>query len=362
MEILTLLQYGGLYCNGGKAEKPFKDMPYCVDGTGTVKAVNKAGRIVSFCQTVLPGNEAMIIPTDVTDVATLAVPGPSYWCGTAAHYYINAPGVPASRGCVWGKITEPIGNWSPYVAGANTVENGDTYVKIAWNPEFLNAPLAKTTPTYGLRIECPDGGCNGLPCSIDPSKDGVGGVNSPVSTTGVGGADFCVVTVPKGKTASIVVFNTDSVERGSAGASEKTKEGSKPTKKEESAPSPSTVVKPSPKSTSTTAPEPEATTSSARSSTVSQETTASPSATSKAFVGGLFQEQGASVQPGNSTTASNSHGSKPSTGSTQAGSEAHDRDSTTIAQPTPSNEGSAPEGGSAIAGLVVALVAAAALL
>jgi len=46
--------------------------------------VNKAGRIVSFCQTVLPGNEAMVIPTDVEDTATLAVPGPDYWANTSA--------------------------------------------------------------------------------------------------------------------------------------------------------------------------------------------------------------------------------------------------------------------------------------
>ena len=45
---------------------------------------NKAGSVVSFCQTVLPGNEAMLIPTSVEDFATLAVPDPSYWCGTAA--------------------------------------------------------------------------------------------------------------------------------------------------------------------------------------------------------------------------------------------------------------------------------------
>jgi hypothetical protein len=49
-----------------------------------VKAVNKAGSVVSFCQTVLPGNEAMIIPTDVTGSVTLAVPGADYWAGTAA--------------------------------------------------------------------------------------------------------------------------------------------------------------------------------------------------------------------------------------------------------------------------------------
>ena len=39
---------------------------------------------VAFCQTVLPGNEAMLIPTLVQGTTTLAVPGTSYWCGTAA--------------------------------------------------------------------------------------------------------------------------------------------------------------------------------------------------------------------------------------------------------------------------------------
>lgn len=39
---------------------------------------------MSWCQTVLPGNEAMLIPTLVDSIATLAVPDPSYWCGTAS--------------------------------------------------------------------------------------------------------------------------------------------------------------------------------------------------------------------------------------------------------------------------------------
>lgn len=55
-----------------------------MDGAGTVDAVNKAGGVVSFCQTVLPGYEDMIIPTDVYDSAALAVPEPSYWDSTAS--------------------------------------------------------------------------------------------------------------------------------------------------------------------------------------------------------------------------------------------------------------------------------------
>ena len=47
-------------------------------------ARNKCNGQVSFCQTVLPGNEAMLIPTLVEELATLAVPDLSYWCETAA--------------------------------------------------------------------------------------------------------------------------------------------------------------------------------------------------------------------------------------------------------------------------------------
>lgn len=49
---------------------------------------NDAGGVVSFCQTVLPGNEAMLIPTRVEDRADLAVPGPAYWASTAAQYVL----------------------------------------------------------------------------------------------------------------------------------------------------------------------------------------------------------------------------------------------------------------------------------
>ena len=41
---------------------------------------------MSWCQTVLPGNEAMIIPNEIEDDAVLAVPGKTYWQKTAAQY------------------------------------------------------------------------------------------------------------------------------------------------------------------------------------------------------------------------------------------------------------------------------------
>lgn len=76
---------GGLYCDhNGEISKPFPEKPYCYDGTGTVGVQNNAGKVHAVCQTTLPGNEAMLIPTEVESFATLAVPGTDYWCSTAA--------------------------------------------------------------------------------------------------------------------------------------------------------------------------------------------------------------------------------------------------------------------------------------
>lgn len=335
--MLTVPQNGGLYCNNGVAEKPFPDQPYCVDGTGTVQVVNKAGKIVSFCQTVLPGDEAMVIPTDITGTKTIAVPGITYWDKTAAHYYINPPGVDSGKGCVWGTEKEPIGNWSPYVAGANTVANGDTYVKIAWNPMFIGCSLKEKRPTFGLKIECPDGGCNGLPCSIDPGASDVGVVKSPVSATGVGGANFCVVTVPSGKKANIVVFNID---------------GSEP---------PAVSSAPPPKPTTTKAAAPPTTSTAAPSTTLATSTSmAKPVSTVKpgVFPGGIFHEN----EHSNSTTTEHDDHSSSQDESTSSPTRSSSSDTSAPQSTASKNEGvSADQPGGAIAGLIVALVAAAAL-
>ncbi|KAK3391006.1 hypothetical protein B0H63DRAFT_129789 [Podospora didyma] len=351
---------GGLYCKGGKAEKPFPNSPYCVDGTGSVKAVNKCGKVVSFCQTVLPGNEAMLIPTDVDSSATLAVPSISYWDSTAAHYYINPPGVSSSEGCIWGGPSKPIGNWSPYVAGANTDGKGQTFLKIAWNPIFTDCPLREKTPTFGVKIECPDGGCNGLPCSINPATDGgVNGLSSPVGTVGVGGATFCVVTVPKGKTANIVVFNIDGSEGPVVAAQAKQEP-----KEKSSAPAPppttsSTSTKP------TSAPKVETTSSSSPSSSsssvalVPSSSSEEPSSSSSASAsvtalryGGIFHE--------NSTFTGTIELSAGTTAAPKLTSPA--ADSVAPVSTTSKNEGgAADQSGTAIAGLIVALMAAAAM-
>ncbi|PKY08959.1 hypothetical protein P168DRAFT_27406 [Aspergillus campestris IBT 28561] len=202
---------GGLYCDDdGKIKKPFPDKPYCQDGTGAVAARSKCKKGgVSFCQTVLPGNEAMLIPTMVEDVTDLAVPDPEYWCETSAHFYINPPGYDPETACVWGTSSNPYGNWSPYVAGANTDKKGQTFVKLAWNPVYLEpaTPFRDVVPDFGVEIECDGGECQGLPCKIDPDVNAVNEVCGKSEKEGAGGGAFCVVTVPKGAKAHIVVFD-----------------------------------------------------------------------------------------------------------------------------------------------------------
>lgn len=212
-------QNGGLKCGkDGKASKPFDDKPLCVDGAGTVKVDNKADKNVAFCQTVLPGNEAMLIPTNVDagDKETIAVPDSKYWAETAAHYYINPPGVSTEDGCAWGSKDKPQGNWAPYVAGANQDDNGDTFVKIGWNPVYLEKDnnLDSNKPKFGVRIKCDDGKCNGDPCEIDPRKQdvnevkgGSGDSGKSDGSKGAGDGKFCVVTAPKGSKAVIEVFD-----------------------------------------------------------------------------------------------------------------------------------------------------------
>ncbi|RAL64315.1 hypothetical protein DID88_002206 [Monilinia fructigena] len=269
---------GGLYCDSnGKISKPFSNQPYCVSGTGTVGVVNSCGGSVSFCQTVLPGNEAMLIPTAVDKSSQLAVPGTSYWCETAAHYYINAPGVSTSDACIWGDGSKPIGNWAPYVAGANTVANGDTYLKIGWNPIWTGSSLSKTRPTFGIKIECSGPGCNGLPCSIDPSVTGIGGVTSSDQASGAGGANFCVVTVPSGLTADVVVFELGSSGSSASSSSKAASSSASPT------PTPTPTPIPTPTPTPTPISTPASTTAHSSSSSTSTTSSDPPPSTSSSI-------------------------------------------------------------------------------
>lgn len=315
--------YGGLFCEAsGVPSKPFPSKPYCVDGTGAVSVVNKVHKVVSFCQTTYPGDESMVIRNDITDTSVLAVPDADYWESTAAHYYVNPPGVDGSSGCKWGTPAKDTGNWSPYVAGMNTVANGMTYVKVGVNPIWQGSALAANKPKYGLEIKCAGNGCNGLPCKV--SADGV---DSPVKATGAGDANYCVVTVPKGEQANIVVWST-----------------------EPEAPAPP----PPPPSTSSPPPAPSPTpTTTSSSSTVSSSSskevsTLSSSRSTTSIAPGIFHENGTYTS---TTKLGGSSGTLTPPSVTQATAKPGDSN-------TPKNDaGNTDQGSAAVAGLVVALVA-----
>lgn len=204
-------QYGGVYCNSdGELEKKVTANDYCYEGKGTASVDNQVAKNVAFCQTVLPGNEAMLIPTnvDASGTETLAVPGTDYWASTAAHYYINPPGVSASEGCVWGSTSNPYGNWSPYVAGFNMDDDGNTYAKIGWNPIYVDSgsPFANTKPSFGIRLSCNDSDkCNGDTCEINPTKYGQNEVSNDQQAKSEGAA-WCMLTAEDSSAVTIEVF------------------------------------------------------------------------------------------------------------------------------------------------------------
>lgn len=366
--------YGGLFCDkSGSITKPFPSKDYCVDGVGTVSAVNKCGKVVAVCQTVLPGNEAMLIPTSVESNAVIAVPGTSYWDATAAHFYVNPPGYTTDEACLWGTSAAGIGNWSPYVIGANQDATGDTFVKLGWNPVYTDA-FSGVKPSFGMKIEC-DGNCVGLPCSIDPSTDGFGGVTSAESATGAGGADFCVVTVTSGS-ASIVFFNTDgSSDDSSPSSSSSSSTTAEPTPEPttESTTASALVVlglHAAPSTTSTTStPTTTSSSTSISSTSVAVITPSSPPTTlvvpssshyqssivkSVTAQGGIFQEH-----DGNSTRTKTAGDSSAVTASANlADGTAAAAAATTSSKSDASNP---DQGQAAFAGLVVAFVAAACL-
>lgn len=221
-----------------------------------------------------------------------------------------------------------MGNWAAYTAGANTDSTGNTFVKIGWNPVYMesNVLFRKTRPDYGIEIECEGGNCNGLPCKIDPAVNDVNEVSGS-STDDVGTGGFCVVTVPKGETARIVIFDGSG---GSGGSSDDDEEESTSTAEptstststSSSTTSSSTTEAPTSTSTVTSSSSSSSTTHAATSSTelISSSTQQAPSGSSSSGWPGytysphVFVETGARAAPASSTSAAEEETPSPTSG------------------------------------------------
>ncbi|GMM28701.1 hypothetical protein DAMA08_014170 [Martiniozyma asiatica (nom. inval.)] len=206
-------QNGGLWCDeSGQLSQKNSNTNYCYKGKGTAKAINNANSDVAICQTVLPGDEAMLIPTEIKKGSKndLSVPGTEYWASTASHFYINPPGVSVEEGCRWGSTENPWGNWSPYVAGFNMDDNGNTYAKIGWNPIYFedSSPFKNEKPSFGIRLVCDDPSkCNGGTCEINPNTIGLNKVNTEDAQDLSNGAAWCVVTATGNSGVSVEIFD-----------------------------------------------------------------------------------------------------------------------------------------------------------
>ncbi|KXN71932.1 hypothetical protein CONCODRAFT_26348, partial [Conidiobolus coronatus NRRL 28638] len=158
---------GGLFCNSkGELVKPFPDRPYCEEGLTGVQISNQLAGSVSICQTVFPGNEAMIIPTVAhsNEMLNLLTPPSTYWFNTSAHFYVNMPNTDASH-CIWGQPDYPVGNWAPFIIGTNEGFQKNIFVSVQVNPLFIESGLIEKFRSYTIRFKC-RGNCPGYECSV----------------------------------------------------------------------------------------------------------------------------------------------------------------------------------------------------
>ncbi|KAJ2863264.1 hypothetical protein GGI22_001998 [Coemansia erecta] len=152
---------GGLYADAnGVLTKPYPSKAFCEPGLFNANIRNTLGQSVSACQTIYPGNEAMLIPTVAQGggTAPLNVVPHSYWLGTSAQFYVNLAGSTDAQ-CVWGTAAAPVGNWGPFIFGAGQGADGNTYISVQYNPLYLAAGF-KAADTYNVKIECDSGSCN----------------------------------------------------------------------------------------------------------------------------------------------------------------------------------------------------------
>jgi hypothetical protein len=262
------------------------------------------------------------------------------------------------------------------VAGANTVSNGNTFVTISWNPVWQASSLRSSPPDYGLEIVCPDGGCTGLPCKIDPSE-GTGTVLSLLTGNGADNAKFCTVTLSAGKKAQIVAFKTGS---GGSGGDSDDSDDDAPEEEEEptqqptveptttaqpttSSAEPTTSTSTSSSSSSST-PEPTTSTSELVSETSSIETTTEePTTTSRSSArptttphAGIFHED---TNDRNHTSTASNESTDTSNDNIPATSSSDESAPASSSEDDEEGEAGRPKGNAALVSLVVAFIAAA---
>lgn len=104
----------------------------------------------------------MSIPLDVRagSVRKLAVPDAAkFWktasgASTSAQYYINMPGYPVEKACVWGNAGDDFGNFAPTNLGVG-ISGGTAYISVFKNyPTQQNAILPYTITIEGGSIPC----------------------------------------------------------------------------------------------------------------------------------------------------------------------------------------------------------------
>ncbi|KAJ2715901.1 hypothetical protein H4R19_000944 [Coemansia spiralis] len=187
---------GGLFADAsGRLSKPFPGRPFCAPGLLNARIRNTLKRPVSACQTIYPGNEAMLIPSVAAPGGStvLNVVPSSYWLGTSAQYYVNLEGSTAEQ-CIWGTPNQPVGNWGPFIFGAGQGKDGNTYISVQYNPLYLSVGF-KAADTYNVKIVCDSGNCNFPAGGQCKCERGVCSVDNG-----------CTVTLAAGAKASFVLY------------------------------------------------------------------------------------------------------------------------------------------------------------
>ncbi|KAK7744940.1 Sperm-associated antigen 4 protein [Cytospora paraplurivora] len=145
---------GGIWCDTDNKlylTRPDSTKKLCQKGAGGVQIVNKLSDKVSFCKTLYPGTESMVLPTVVEGGATAELYNPyqnqSYtWEGssTSAQYYVNLKGLGEDIACVWDSpdpYSENAGNWAGINIGTSVDDDGVTYLSVFHNTPTSDAPL-----------------------------------------------------------------------------------------------------------------------------------------------------------------------------------------------------------------------------